>query len=249
MSKMLRTVRLEFMKWKRSRILVSALAATIIGPFVAVLSTYSKLNSPHAADAGWHSFFGVAWQVNISLIYPIIFGALAAYVFVQEYTDRTIVSLLTLPVSRTRIALTKLITIYLTLVLLIATSTALSFLLGLLIVPEPLTLPVVLRFSRISLAAGVMALALVPVFAYIGIRTRHFIPPLVGATGFTFLNFATLVSEQYGPYVPTAIPVFYVLRAVGWFTAPLPYTWELLIPAFLISLYLTLRLYNTSDVH
>ncbi|WP_042338443.1 ABC transporter permease [Desulfosporosinus youngiae] len=46
-------------------------------------------------------------QIKLYLLFPILFGALTAYVFVQEYQDRTIIHLFTLPESRTKILLTK----------------------------------------------------------------------------------------------------------------------------------------------
>jgi len=244
-----RLATLEFLKWKRSKVLVSAVVATVIGPFVAALSTIQKLASA-TPDVTWGSYFGVALQVDLSLIYPIIFGALAAYVFVQEYEDRTIINLFTLPVTRAQVAWVKMITIYVTLLALVIVSTILTFVGGSVLVPAPLTMATVLQFTKLSLTTSIMALMFVPVFIYIGIRTRHFIPPLVAATGFTFLNFASLVSETYGPFIPTAIPVFYLLKDIGWGeNVNIPFIWSALIPILIISTYITLREYQNSDIH
>lgn len=240
---------LEFLKWKRSKVLISAAVATVIGPFVAALSTVQKLKSP-TPDVTWASFFGVALQVDLSLIYPIIFGSLAAYVFVQEYQDRTIINLFTLPVTRAQVAWAKMITIYGTLISLVIVSTILTFVGGSFLVPQPLTTAILIQFTYLSLITSIMALMFVPIFIYIGIRTRHFIPPLVGATGFTFLNFASLVSETYGPLVPTAIPVFYLLKGIGWGAGVnIPFIWSVLIPILVISTYITLKEYKNSDIH
>lgn len=245
----MRLAKLELLKWKRSKVLISAAAATFIGPFVAALSSVQKLESSNP-DVSWESYFGVALQVDLSLIYPIVFGALAAYVFVQEYQDRTIINLFTLPVTRTQIAWAKMITIYVTLLTLVITSTVLTFVGGVVFVPAPLTLDIVIKFTNLSLVTSIMALMFIPIFIYIGIKTRHFIPPLVGATGFTFLNFASLVSETYGPLIPTAIPVFYLLQGIGWgANVHIPFTWSMLIPILVISTYITLKEYTTSDVH
>lgn len=241
--------RLELIKWKRSKVLVSAAASTVIGPFVAALSTIQKLKSP-TPDVTWEGFFGVALQVDLSLIYPIIFGALAAYVFVQEYQDRTIINLFTLPVTRSQVAWAKMLTIYITLISLVVVSTILTFIGGSLLVPKQLSVATVIQYTRLSLVTSIMALMFVPVFIFIGIKTRHFIPPLVGATGFTFLNFASLVSETYGPFIPTAVPVFYLLKEIGWgANIYIPYVWSVLIPILVISTYLTLREYKHCDIH
>lgn len=241
-------IRLELMKWKRSKILLASLLTPAIGPFVATLSTYQKLKGD-AGTATWKAFFGVALQVNLSLIFPIVFGALAAYVFVQEYQDRTIINLFTLPQSRVKILFAKLSTIFLTLLSIILMSIFFSFILGNFIVPEKLTQNIVLSMSSLSLVTGVMATLFVPFFAYIGIRTKHYIPPLIGATMFTFLNFASLVSETYGPLVPTAIPVFYLLKSIGWFFGHIPFVWSMLFPIFIFSLVFTALEYIKQEIH
>ncbi|HEX3031729.1 MAG TPA: hypothetical protein VHS59_05735 [Bacillota bacterium] len=114
---------------------------------------------------------------------------------------------------------------------------------------QPMTAAVLSSYGRLTLVTGTMALCFVPVFGYIGTRTRQFIPPLVGATGFTFLNFASLVSPTYGPWVPTSIPVFYLLNAIGWGQTQLPFTWSMLVPIFFISVVCCIREYVTQEVH
>lgn len=244
---MFNMIRLEFIKWKRSKILLAALVTTLIGPFVAAVSAYAE---PHNLNrlVDWDTFFAIALQINLSLLFPILFGALTAYVFVQEYQDRTIINLFTLPQSRAKILVAKMITVLGTLFLLVVVSLLFTFIGGKLMISVPLTLETGLRLSYLSIITGIMVLCFIPVFAYIGIRTRNFIPPLVGATGFTLLNFAALVSPTYGPFVPTSIPVFYLLNAIGWRT-PIPFVWGMLLPIFVISMLLCLREYMTQDIH
>ncbi|MDQ7095726.1 ABC transporter permease [Desulfosporosinus sp. PR] len=244
---MLKMIALEFRKWKRSKILFGAVAATLIGPFVAAASAYAHLHNAASAP-DWASFFAITLQVNLSLLFPILFGALTAYTFVQEYQDRTIINLFTLPESRVKILLAKMIAVLGTLLTLIIVSLLFTLIGGKLMLSAPLTMPTFLRLSGLTLITGVMVLCFIPVFAYIGIRSRHFIPPLVGATGFTLLNFSALVSPTYGPLVPTSIPVFYLLNAIGW-RASIPYVWSMLLPIFALSLLFCLREYASQDIH
>ncbi|WP_273484327.1 ABC transporter permease [Desulforamulus ruminis] len=244
---MFKMMRLEFMKWKRSKILLGAIATTLIGPFVASVSAYSKQHGSNL-PADWDSFFAVALQVNLSLLFPILFGALSAYAFVQEYQDRTIINLFTLPESRAKILLAKMFTVLGTLLMLIVVCLVFTLIGGRLMLSVPLTFETLLRLSSLSLITGIMVLCFIPVFAYIGIKTRHFIPPLVGATGFTLLNFAALVSPTYGPLVPTSIPVFYLLNAIGW-RASIPFVWSVLLPIFALSMLLCLREYVNQNIH
>lgn len=243
---MLNLILLEFMKWKRSRILLGALAAILIGPFTAAVSAYAKSQNPQQL-ADWDTFFAITLQINLSLLFPILFGALTAYVFVQEYHDRTIINLLTLPQKRTHIFLAKLLTLLATLMTLILLSLFFTFIGGKIMLPSSLSLEAFLKLARLSVVTGVMVLCFIPVFSYIAIKTRTFIPPLVGATGFTLLNFAALVSPTYGPLVPTSIPVFYLLNAIGW-KSSLPFTWSILLPIFAGFLSLCFKEYLTQEI-
>jgi hypothetical protein len=132
----------------------------------------------------------------------------------------------TLPESRAKILLAKMFTVLGTLMTLIIICLLFTFIGGKLMLSTPLTFQAVLELSYLSLITGIMVLCFIPIFAYIAIRSHHFIPPLVGATGFTLSNFAALVSPTYGPLVPTSIPVFYLLNAIGW-RASIPYVWSM----------------------
>lgn len=237
----------EIMKWKRSKILCGGVVTTLIGPFVAAVSVYAKSHNAGPAP-DWSSFFAVTLQVNLSLLFPILFGALTAYTFVQEYQDRTIIHLFTLPESRTRILIAKMITVLGTLLAIIIVGLLFTFMAGKLTLNVPLSFPDLVRFASLSIITGIMVLCFIPIFAYLGIKTHHFIPPLVGATGFTLLNFAALVSPTYGPFVPTSIPVFYLLNAVGW-RSSIPYVWSMLLPVFLVSLLLCHKEYAAQDIY
>lgn len=145
--------------------------------------------------------------------------------------------------------LAKLISILGTLLVIIIINAFFTFMGGFIILVQPLTIGIIIKHGYLSVVTGIMALCFVPVFAYVGMRFKHFIPPLVAATGFTFLNFASLISPTYGPLVPTSIPVFYFLKAIGWGSANIPFIWSMLLPIFLLSVVLCIKEYSNQEIH
>lgn len=235
---MIKLIRLEMLKWKRSRILWVSLLAAALGPLSAWLSALMKANSMHVAVT-WNDLFSLALQVNHLMVLPILFGALAAYVFVQEYQGGAFANLYTLPVSRIAVALSKLATIFVLLMGLNLVSFLLTAFAGLAIVGT-VSGDVFIRFLDLAVSTGLMSFMLVPIPILIGIRTRHYIPPVVAASCFILLNFVAIaVPDILGPRVPTAIPYYVILYRVGYFDTPPAITWSLLVPVFLLFLALS----------
>jgi bacitracin transport system permease protein len=244
---MITMIRLEMLKWKRSRILLLSLLAAGIGPLAAWLSASMKASNMHVAVT-WYDIFSLSLQVSHLLVLPILFGALAAYIFVQEFQGGAFVNLYTLPVSRITVAVAKLATIFVVLMGLNLVSFLLTSVIGLAVAGPP-SADVFVRMLSLAASTGLMAFMLVPIPMFIGIWTRHFIPPVVAASSFTLLNFVAIaVPDILGPRVPPAIPYYVILYRVGYFSRPPAVTWSLLLPVFGLFLALSLVTVMRRDV-
>lgn len=245
---MISTIRLEMMKWRRSRLLVFALIGMLIGPVVGVVSSMQSMNQGHGYLA-WSAFFALSLQVNHMMLLPLVFGALASYVFVQEYQGGAIINLYTLPVSRAKILFAKFATVFLYTMLLTAVSGLLTFAIGAFATKNALTMHTFWEYFGLSMEAGVLLFLLVPVPVLIGIWTKHFVPPLVVSGLFILLNFISLIAGKVGPMIPTAIPTFMVLKHISWTTLEIPFVWSMLLPIFLVFTLLSLLVVIRRDVN
>ncbi|ABZ84217.1 hypothetical protein HM1_1647 [Heliomicrobium modesticaldum Ice1] len=212
---MILSIRLEMTKWKRSRMVWMTFLGSVVAPFFALISSLQTMSQTQQFKS-WDELFAVAFQINHLLFYPFIFGAVASYVFVQEYQGGAIINLFTLPVSRARIIVSKIITVFLFVMLLSLVSTAVTFLFGWKFTSTPLDWNLFIRNFQLAMETTLMQFMLVPIIICIGLWTKHFVPPLVGAGLFVVLNFVSFVSSSVGPFIPTAIPTFVVLQHVGW---------------------------------
>ncbi len=85
---MVTAIRLEMLKWKRSRILLSAFIAVLTAPAITLISTSLKADNL-GVQAKWVDIIALNMQINHLFVFPLTFSALAAFIFVQEYQTAT----------------------------------------------------------------------------------------------------------------------------------------------------------------
>lgn len=246
---MVNAIRLEMLKWKRSKILLSAFIAVLIAPAITLISTSLKANNL-GIQAKWVDIIALSMQVNHLFVFPLTFSALAAFIFVQEYQTGAIINLYTLPVSRKIIILAKTVTLFVTLALLTFLSHALVILTGNVFLDNPWAAFV--QYFPLAIKVGFMQFLLMPIFICIGIWTRHFVPPLITAGVFIMIDFISLAMPSIGPLLFPAIPYYVIIEGIGWYPTgirSMPFTWELLVPAFFIFLIAALVISEKRDIH
>ncbi len=165
-----------------------------------------------AVKADWPSYIGFIKMAS-GAIGIILFGFAASWIFGREFNDRTVKDLLALPVSRSAIVLSKLISVSIWSLILSIIIFSLSFALGVLI-NLPLWSPdLVPDFFRIFFITTLLSILLCPPVAFIASIGRSFLP----AIGFLVLcmglaNFFGNIG--LGAYFPWTIPMIYT-GAVG----------------------------------
>ncbi|SDX71937.1 ABC transporter permease [Paenibacillus sp. CF384] len=160
-----------------------------------------------AGEADWPAYFGMIAQV-VSIGGIILFGFVAAWVFGREYTDRTIKDLLALPISRTKVVLSKFIAIALWCTILslvvIAVGLVVGFSIGL-----PGWSSELARYSAsIIIGAAVMNIVLCTPVAFIACYGRGYMAPMGFVIGTIFLS-QIIGTIGYGAYFPWSIPAFF----------------------------------------
>jgi bacitracin transport system permease protein len=240
-------IRLEMMKWRRSKILLSAILAVFVAPFITMLSMWIKMNAT-GAPIHWVDILALCMQINHLFIFPLTFGALTAFVFVQEYQTKVIVNLFTLPVSRTAIILSKTVTLFLTLMVLNLISYVLNILIGVFFLHSGAGEAFV-QYFPLALKTGLMQVLLIPIFICVGVWTRHYIPPIVAAGICIMIDFVSLAIPNVGLLLFPALPYYVILHSIGWYNGVIPFTWGLLIPACLLFMSASIWIAEKRDIH
>jgi ABC-2 type transport system permease protein len=221
MNNFLNVILVEANKAKRTKVPLITLIAFLFIPFVGglfmiilknpeeikslgLISTKAQL---FAATANWETYLNLFSQA-IAIGGTIIYSFIAAWVFGQEYIDKTITDLLVLPTSRTMIVSAKftLITLWCFLYSLLSlfTGIALGFIIKLPGFNNQLLLNGIYSYIIISLLAVLLAWAV----AFIANISKSYFPA-IGFAIFMIILAQIVGVLGWGKYFPWAIPVIY----------------------------------------
>ncbi|WP_406542133.1 ABC transporter permease [Clostridium ljungdahlii] len=105
----------EFLKLKKSYLVIITLIAAIFVPILECIQALS--NNYRGSSETLRNTLFMNYRVNIEVIcfqflYIVFFSLIASYVFSREFTDKTANTLFIYPSSRIKIFIGKLITVY-----------------------------------------------------------------------------------------------------------------------------------------
>ncbi|CAB1239284.1 ABC transporter permease [Clostridium luticellarii] len=191
----------ELLKLKRSYtsslILIGGTAMTILMFLARFITESEMIYEKYAYNID---------QINFLMIYPILFTLAAAYVFSREFSDKTASTLYTYPVSRFKIFMGKLISIYvLIFITYIVESLSIPvsyyFLHG--AIPEYSLMITTVKAQACSL---LFQFLLIPIPVLIVNMSKNMtIPSLYGILSFV-LNTLLMDKTEHLEYIPTAYP-------------------------------------------
>jgi len=189
----------ELLKLKRSRMVLLTLAGAAAAPFMVVVSTYIHI---HTKEPGLVvPFSKLFFDVNLyaSLLTGIpLYGVAAAWLYSREYTEDTLKNLLTIPVSRTGLLLSKLALLFLWILTLAVTAWALTLTLGLLGGFGGLSASLLLAsFKQFTGAAALLFALCTPVIC-IALVMRHLVPAMIFSIAVTMVTVMGSTSEYKG---------------------------------------------------
>jgi len=210
----------EILKLFRSKILWITVVAFSIIPLIGGFFMFILKDPEFARNSGmlgakaqlvgsadWPSYFEFLSQA-ISVGGLILFGFITSWTFGREYSDKTLKDLLSLPISRTHIVISKFLLVFLWCAFL----SLIVFILGI-IVGNFVTLPgwsidIALKgFNMFFICAFLTIILSTPVafFACIG---RGYLSPL-GFVIFTLAISQIIATIGYGQFIPWSVPALY----------------------------------------
>ncbi len=105
----------EFLKLKKSYLFATALITSVFLPIIAFIVSLS--NDYSGISSALRYTLIKNYRVNIEancfeFLYTVLFSLIAGYIFSREFTDKTDNVIYTYPISRTKIFIGKLLTLY-----------------------------------------------------------------------------------------------------------------------------------------
>jgi len=211
----------EYLKIKGSKILWFTIAALCLAPifgalFVIVLRNPALTAGNEALkakaalsgfSADWPSFFNLIAQA-IGVGGVIIFGFIASWIFGREYADRTLKDLISLPISRSTIVISKLLAFIVWCSVVTIAVILISLLIGFMLHLPGWESQLLYSSLRHIFTTAILVMLLCPPVFFIASVGRGYL----AALGFVVL---TVVLSQiigalgFGSYVPWAVPALY----------------------------------------
>jgi len=214
---MLNIIYSEFLKLKKSYILIIALISGILMPGMKVIENI-KNDSSAVPLSDRERFFQYDVfdidRMSILMIYGIIFCLIAAYVFSREYTDKTSNILYTYPISKGKIFLGKFITIYIVIIFVYLIQMVATYL-GLYIQWGVLpSIKFISKDIKVNIYSVLLQFLLIPIPVLIANITKNVIFPIVyGLLGDVIvgllLGSGANIYSQFCPLTLPALPFYH----------------------------------------
>lgn len=198
---MLNIIYSEILKLKKSYIISVSLIGGVI---MSILMASGNLLAGIAMS--FEKFACNIEQMNAGILNIVLFSLIAGYVFSREFTDKTASILHTYPISRMKIFISKLITIYILIFLVYfiqCISTYLSYYIADGIVPSSI---LILNNIKANIVSMLFQFLLIPIPILIAnISENIMMPAVYGILAFIAIGFIG-VDSPYATYIPLMAP-------------------------------------------
>ena len=213
---MLTFIKTEFLKLKHSKIFL----LTVLGALsIPSLLYIGLLTGEHATFQGILDYYAT---YACSLFYIIIFTIIIAYLFGREYTEHTLKTILTTPLSKTKLLIGKFCTLLLWIVMLTLVTWAGIFIVcGLydaVFTLEGYSLLVAIVWLPKFLFGSILMFLTVSPFVFVAMKTKGFVAPMIGSAVIV-MGSAALSNQEWGALYPWTATYFLVqgkLQSTGY---------------------------------
>ncbi|MBU3073883.1 ABC transporter permease [Clostridium estertheticum] len=237
-------IKTEFLKLRKCKVLwCMPLCACL--PDLLIFSMYA-LNKKFPTVV-WETYITDAIMMINMLMAIGLFSLLAGFIFSREYQENTVNSMFTYPIGRIQFFISKLIVILILISITIVASFILLVLLGLTIKHEPLTLNILLYYTKAYVFMIVMHFALIPIVAFLGIYNKSMISPIIFAVCAITLNLL-IMNTTFNTVFPWSIPTILSPHENGRFYTDYTKGIIVLCATFIVGTILSIRSIK-KDVH
>lgn len=181
------------------------------------------------------------------LVGVLLYGLLATYTFSREYEDDTLKNLLTVPVGRTKLLLSKYLLILFWIMLLTILALVLCLLLSLIGGFGALSLENILYAFNIYILSGFFMFLLVMPIVFITKVFKSYVASIAFAIVIVIVSLVLSNSEYLGLY-PWSAPIRILNPLVEVSAYPLWYSWASILLTGFISVFITIIYFNKQDI-
>ncbi|MFF2483579.1 ABC transporter permease [Paenibacillus sp. NPDC058071] len=202
---MVNLVYCELLKLRRSKMVLISFLGALTTPVMLTVEGVKKYYWEPEADITLAGFYNGSFLYTMLLFGLIVYAVFAAYLFSREHTEKTLKTILTVPVSKTSFILSKFVTLFIWIMALTVISWAGMFLLaaiyGALFEISAFSLAVAAGYLGKMLFGGALMFFTLTPIVFIALWTKNVVAPIIATAAIVMVNVA-LSNEALGALFP-----------------------------------------------
>ncbi len=186
---------------------------SLLGALVSPLLTFFMLLGYHSNNPDEPlQFLNLFEQTHLFITFLVgimLFALIATYLFNREFEEETVKNLLTIPVGRIQLILSKLVILFLWIEVIMIFSYLLLIMLGFIGGFQGFNIEMLLTFLKKYLFTGFLLYLLTPIISFITLIFRSYVPSIALSIFFTVGNLIIIQSSKYVRFYPWGIPILF----------------------------------------
>ncbi|WP_267934241.1 ABC transporter permease [Paenibacillus profundus] len=244
---MVNLVYTELLKLKRAKMFMVSLIGAAAAPLMVFIGYLDyKAKKPDMPVLFSEAFSQTNLYVLL-LIGTLLYGVITAYLFNREYVEDTLKNLLTIPVSKISFIASKLVLLFIWILVLTLVAWGLTFILGWIGQYEGLSAGVLLQSLKQFLIGGSLLFLLSTPTIFVTFLFKNYVPTIIFTAVITMGNVALANREYKALYPWSAVH----LIADNGFVPEYPplYSYAAIIATAIIGLIATIVYFKKADIH
>lgn len=198
----------EWMKLKRSKIILIGVLGSFIVPFLVVVNHIRICFSDSAAGLSLGGIYEDTIMFIMLLFGPLVMAVVATNLVSREYTEKTLKTIFAVPIGRSQFIVGKFIILFALVLLFMALSwldiVAVSLICNLFLDVAQINVLSAVYILVQMVKGGILLFATVTPFVYLAMRTRGMLVPFIAISAISLLNVVLSGSQIAGIYPWTA---------------------------------------------
>ncbi|WP_409343198.1 ABC transporter permease [Paenibacillus sp. MBLB4367] len=237
----------ELLKLKRAKMFLVSVVGAAAAPIMMFIGFLNmRKDKPETPITFELSFYNTNLYVLL-LIGTLLYGIITAYLFNREYAEDTLKNLLTIPVSRISLLISKWIMLFLWIVVLTLVAWGLTLLLGLIGRFEGLDASVITGSLKQYIVGAAFIFLLSTPTVFITLLFKNYVPTIIFTAIVTMGNVALAEQDYQGLFPWSAVHVI----ASGEFAPAYPalYSYAAILLTSIAGFLATIIYFKRTDVH
>ncbi len=237
----------EFFKLKRSKMLL----ISILGQMVAPIMVFVGLIKARIRDPQTIITYGeMLEQTNLYVLMlfgVVVYGAIVAYLFSREYTENTLKSVLSLPVSKISFVIGKFLMFFIWIMILTVVAWSSTLFLSIIGSATNFSLHVIIESLKQYFIGAVLLFLTMSPFVFITLWFKNLIPPVIAGATVAMINVA-LSNEDLAVLFPWSSPYLIASGKIVKYQYPESLALLLIVITFLLGFVASLIYFKKEDV-